>query len=200
MVIKTITLGKNLFWKVLRMITKIFQKKKSVSVQLSGKSKTSTSTNDTSILSKDKWDRRYLELAKHVASWSKDPSRKIGAVAVGPKGQVLAQGYNGFPRGISDSLTNYENREKKYELIVHAEMNVIYNASYNGTSLDGSTLYVYGLPVCSDCAKGVIQVGVKRVVMADLPLPEHWKKSCEKTKELFDEAGVEWRFYSEKTS
>jgi len=47
-----------------------------------------------------KWDQRYLKLAEEVASWSKDPSRKIGAVAVGAKGQVLAQGYNGFPRGI----------------------------------------------------------------------------------------------------
>ena len=155
---------------------------------------------DTLTLSNNKWDKRYLELAKHVASWSKDPSTKIGAIAVGPKGQVLAQGYNGFPRGIDDSPATYQNREKKYELIVHAEMNVIYNASYNGTSLDGSTLYVYGLPTCSDCAKGVIQVGVKRVVMADGPLPEHWKKSCQRTKELFDEAGIEWQFYSDEAA
>lgn len=175
----------------MQIIEKLWKSDKS-----SGKSKTSMSTKDTST-SSNKWDKRYLALAKHISTWSKDPSRKIGAVAVGPKGQVLAQGYNGFPRGIDDTLTRYTNREKKYELIVHAEMNVIYNASYNGTSLDGSTLYVYGLPVCSDCAKGVIQVGVKRVVMADLPLPEHWKKSCERTKELFDEAKIEWCFLSE---
>ena len=87
-----------------------------------------------------KWDQRYLKLAEEVASWSKDPSRKIGSVAVGSKGQVLAQGYNGFPRGIDDSFSRYYDRERKYELVVHAEMNVIYNATYSGVSLDGATL------------------------------------------------------------
>jgi len=113
----------------------------------------------------NKWDIRYLNLAKEVSTWSKDPSSKIGAVAIGSKGQVLAQGYNGFPRGIDDSQSRYSVKEIKYKYVVHAEQNVIYNATYNGVSLDGSTLYVWGLPVCSDCAKGVIQVGIKRVVM-----------------------------------
>ena len=113
----------------------------------------------------NKWDIRYLELAELVATWSKDPSSKIGAVAVGSKGEVLAQCYNGFPRGIHDLASRYTNREVKYKYVVHAEMNVIYNATYNGVSLDGSTIYVSGLPVCSDCAKGIIQVGIKRVVM-----------------------------------
>ena len=112
-----------------------------------------------------KWDIRYLQLAENIASWSKDPSTQIGAIAVGTKGQVLAQGYNGFPRGVEDRVEYYEDRETKYKYVVHAEMNVIYNATYNGVSLDGATLYVTGLPVCSDCAKGVIQVGIKRVVM-----------------------------------
>ena len=58
----------------------------------------------TSILSNN-WDKKYIDLAKHIATWSKDPSTKIGAVAIGEKGQVLAQGYNGFPRGIDDSAT-----------------------------------------------------------------------------------------------
>lgn len=107
-----------------------------------------------------KWDKRYLELAREVASWSKDPSKKIGAIAVGSKGQVLSQGYNGFPRGIDDSKRRYEDRAIKYKYVVHAEMNVIYNATYNGISLDGATLYVYGLPVCSECAKGIIQTGI----------------------------------------
>ena len=51
----------------------------------------------------NKWDERYLQLADCVATWSKDPSRKIGAIAIGSKGQVLAQGYNGFPRGVADT-------------------------------------------------------------------------------------------------
>lgn len=152
-----------------------------------------------SILSFDKlkqlkWDERYLDLAAGIAGWSKDPSRKIGAVAVGSKGNVLAQGFNGFPRGISDSPDRYEDRTRKYELVVHAEMNVIYNASYNGVSLDGSTLYVHGLPVCSDCAKGIIQVGILRVVMRDQEIPVLWQQSWTKTEEMFKESGVRYEF------
>ena len=144
-------------------------------------------------LRKLKWDERYLELAEQVSTWSKDPRTKIGAVAVGPKGQVLAQGYNGFPRGISDD-GRYDDRTRKYELVVHAEMNVIYNASYNGVSLDESTLYVHGLPACSDCAKGIIQVGIKRVVMKDQEIPDLWQQSWSKTEEMFNEAGVSYDF------
>ena len=144
---------------------------------------------------KHKWNHRYLQLAHEIASWSKDPSKQIGAVAVGTKGQVLAQGYNGFPRGISHSSERLNNRELKYKYVVHAEMNLIYNASYNGTSLDGSTVYVTGLPVCSECAKGLIQVGVKQVIMpVQEDTPETWKKSFELSKELFEEAGVAWQF------
>jgi dCMP deaminase len=148
-----------------------------------------------SILS-NKWDIRFLNLAEHISTWSKDPSKKIGAVAVGDQRQILAQGYNGFPRGINDADERYDNREEKYKLVVHAEMNVIYNASYNGVSLNGSTLYVHGLPVCSDCAKGVIQVGIKRIVMPSQDIPEHWEQSWQKTKEMFNEAGIKWEFCS----
>ena len=144
----------------------------------------------------NKWDKRYLDLAKEISKWSKDPSKQIGAVAVGSNGNVLAQGYNGFPRGIDDAPERYENREVKYKLVVHAEMNVIYNASYNGVSLNESTLYVHGLPACSDCAKGIIQVGVKRVVMPKQEIPDHWSESWKMSKEMFDEAGVEWEFAS----
>jgi dCMP deaminase len=148
----------------------------------------------------NKWDTRYLELAERVASWSKDPSRQIGAVAVGSKGQVLAQGFNGFPRGIVDTADRYNNREIKYKYVVHAEMNVIYNATYNGVSLDGSTLYVSGLPVCSDCAKGIIQVGISRVVMKEQNIPQHWAESWGMTAGMFDEANINWEFINVTSS
>ena len=141
-----------------------------------------------------KWDIRYLNLAQNVASWSKDPSTQIGAIAVGSKGQVLAQGYNGFPRGIEDNPAYYEDRETKYKYVVHAEMNVIYNATYNGVSLDGATLYVTGLPVCSDCAKGVIQVGIQRVVMKEQDIPEKWIESWKTTAGMFDQAKIIYNF------
>ena len=73
-------------------------------------------------------------------------------------------------------------------------MNAIYNATYNGTSLDGATLYVYGLPICSECAKGVIQVGIKRVVMPNQKIEGKWLDSWLTSMNFFDEAGVDFDF------
>jgi dCMP deaminase len=146
-------------------------------------------------MSNPKWDQRYLKLAYEVSQWSKDPSSKIGAITVGAKGQVLSQGFNGFPRGLKDDFTRLNDRELKYKFVVHAEMNTIYNATYNGVSLDGSTLYVYGLPICSECAKGVIQVGIKRVVMPKtVDMPEKWRESWATSALFFLEAGVIFDF------
>jgi dCMP deaminase len=141
----------------------------------------------------DRWVLNYLSLAKTISEWSKDPSTKVGAVAVGSRGQILAQGYNGFPRGISDTLERLNNRDEKYKLIVHGEMNCIYNAALNGTSLDGADMYVHGLPVCSECAKGIIQIGIKRV-FACYPesIADKWRESSRLTSEMFKEAGVEY--------
>ena len=150
-------------------------------------------TKDIFTLS-NKWDYRFLDLAQLISTWSKDPSKQIGAVAIGDKRQILAQGYNGFPRGVIDSEDRYADRQRKYELVVHAEMNVIYNASYNGVSLDGSTLYVHGLPVCSECAKAVIQVGIKNVIMRKQVPEERWLDSWTRTKVMFKEAGVYYGF------
>lgn len=144
-----------------------------------------------------KWRNNYLQLAKNVSTWSKDPSRKIGAVAVGSKGQILAQGYNGFPRGIEDNSARLNDREQKYKYVVHAEMNAIYNACLNGTSLDGASLYVYGLPVCNECAKGVIQVGVKHVAfLTEEAIPRNWLDSWEQTRKMFVEAGITYDWVS----
>ena len=142
-----------------------------------------------------KWDKRYLELASVVASWSKDPSSKVGAVAVGDKGQVLSQGFNGFARGVDDTEERLNTRDQKYKFIVHAEMNAIFNAAFSGVSLEGSVLYVTGLPCCSECAKGIVQVGVKRVVM-ELPQFSNprWKDSWMLSAQMFDEAGVKYEF------
>ena len=140
----------------------------------------------------NKWNKRYLSLAKEVSEWSKDPNTKVGAVVVGSKGQILSQGYNGFPRGIADSPTRLKNRDIKLSFIVHAEMNAIYNATYSGVSLDGSTIYIYGLPACSECAKGIIQVGIKKVVVSKqcIEARPHWNESWKKSTAMFAEAGI----------
>ena len=145
------------------------------------------------------WGDRYIHLAKEISTWSKDPSTKVGAVVIGNNGEVLSQGYNGFPRGIKDTAARLKNRERKYKLVVHAEMNAIYNASLNGVSLNNATLYVYGLPICNECAKGIIQVGIRRVI-ATRPADynKEWDESIKDAKALFKEAEVEYLIDVEK--
>jgi dCMP deaminase len=137
------------------------------------------------------WDLRFLKMASEVGEWSKDPSRKIGCVIVKDR-RILATGYNGFPRGIADTEERLNTRELKYKYVVHGEMNAIYNAIQHGVSLNGATLYAVGLPICSECAKGIIQVGIKRVVIPKQDIPTHWQESCEFTKKLFGETGVNY--------
>ena len=72
----------------------------------------------------DKWDQRFMDLANFVAAWSKDPSTQVGAVIANPHTKrVVSMGYNGFPSGVGDHDHRLENREIKYEMIVHAETN-----------------------------------------------------------------------------
>jgi dCMP deaminase len=142
----------------------------------------------------DEWDRRWFSIAKTYASFSKDPSTKVGAVAVKDRREISA-GWNGFPRGILDD-TRMNNRESKYAITVHAEQNCIYNAAYVGVSLKDCTLYVYGLPICSECVKGVLQVGVKLVKIGVLgEVPERWEESFNISKARMLEASVQWEVH-----
>ena len=143
----------------------------------------------------NKWDLRFMKMAKEVSKWSKDPSKQIGAVAVGENHRILSTGYNGFPTGIFDHEDRYDNRELKYKYVVHAEKNCIYNACLNGISLAGASLYVYGLPVCCECAKGIIQVGIKEVIVEENCFDiAKWNDSFEITKEFFNETGIILRY------
>lgn len=139
------------------------------------------------------WEKRYINLAKEVALWSKDPSRKIGAVIVGDKGQIISQGYNGFPRKIQDTGKRLSERDIKYRYVVHAEANAIYNAINNGSSTNGAVMYVTGLPVCHECAKAIIQTGIKKVVMDTRPI-DNWTESGDLALSMFLEAGVDFKF------
>ena len=143
--------------------------------------------------------KRYLDLAKHISTWSKDPSAKIGSVAVGSDGQIVSQGYNGFPRGIKDSPERLNVREEKYKFVVHAEMNCIYNACLNGLGLKDTILFVSGLPVCSECAKGVTQVGIRTVISQydTTTLRPTWYESNLLTKQIFSEADIVYLQYDQ---
>lgn len=145
-----------------------------------------------------KWDNRFLNLAEHFSTWSKDPSRQIGSLAVSNTRQILSIGWNGFPRGVEDWNNRLNDRELKYKFIVHAEQNVLYNACQNGISLIGSTLYTFGLPVCGECAKGVIQCGIKEVKCGFLGegFDPRWKESCIFAQKMFEEAQVEYTYFN----
>ena len=136
-----------------------------------------------------KWADRYMKLAQVISTWSKDPSTKVGAFVVGHNGEILSQGYNGFPRKIKDTNNRLNNRSEKYKYIIHAEMNAIFNASLNGVSLQNSSIYIYGLPICHECAKGIIQVGIKKVIIHK-QIKDNWQESCQIAQEMLIEAGV----------
>lgn len=137
-----------------------------------------------------KWDIRFLELAKLVASWSKDPSTQTGAVIVRPDKTVASLGYNGFARGCLDTKELYENREVKYSRIIHCEMNAIISAN---ESLKGYTLYTTPFLTCDRCAVHVIQAGIKRVVAPVCPphLLERWEPTFVKSRAFYKEAKIE---------
>lgn len=136
--------------------------------------------------------------ARNWASISKDPSRRIGAVAIIDRNPV-ASGYNGFPSYIEDKPEFLNNREEKYKRTIHAELNCLINASKKKQSLVGSVLYVYGLPVCENCAIIMIGAGVKEIIYCDINSSgSQWVESGNISKMLFEESGVVYREMSKK--
>ena len=140
-----------------------------------------------------KWKKRFLKLSKEIAEWSKDPSTKVGALIISEDKNIISTGYNGFPRGISDTEERLNNRETKYKFILHAEMNCIMNALYNGRSVKDCILFVHGLPPCSECTKSIIQAGIKKVI-TDSKATDNWKESLKLSLEMLKEANVEIEF------
>lgn len=136
-----------------------------------------------------KWDQRFVDLAKHVSIWSKDPSTQTGAVITHGK-RVVSVGFNGLPPGVEDTHERLHNRELKYKIIMHCERNAML---YARESLHGATLYTYPFMSCATCASMVITAGIKRHVAPKIPDDklERWKADMELSMELFKEAGVE---------
>jgi len=134
-----------------------------------------------------KWDRRFLELAKHIASWSKDPSTQTGAVIVDGQRRIISLGYNGLAQGVDDLPERLNNRDIKYKMFVHCERNAIIFA---GQPLHGCTLYTWPFMSCAACAAMIIQSGIKRAVAPYSENPR-WKEEFELAGIQFKEAGVE---------
>lgn len=139
----------------------------------------------------DKWDRRFLRLAEHIAGWSQDPSTKTGAVIVDEHNRVVSTGYNGFPKSMPDYPEWYFNRDEKYSRIVHCEMNAILFAHRD---LSGFTLYTWPLLSCDRCFVFVAQAGIRRCVapvLTDPGLIERWGPQMTKVRGYAQEMSIE---------
>mgnify|MGYP001201471603 FL=1 len=141
--------------------------------------------------SSPKWNERFLSLSDEIASWSKDPSRGVGAVIVSQNHQIVATGFNGLPRGIEDTPQRLQ-RPVKYDLVVHAELNAIIQCARNGVTPIGCTIYSSFSP-CVHCAIAIAQAGLSRVITYRLDEDdERWVESISKAMAVFEEAGIEY--------
>ena len=144
------------------------------------------------------WTDYFLNIAEQIKLKSKDEKTQIGAIIVGEDNEVLSTGYNSFPRGLDDNVPERQERPEKYFWFEHAERNAIYNAARVGTRLKGSTIYLTaGLP-CTDCARGIINSGIKKVYCKSVCTThnaEKWAEERERTEAMFDECGIDVIYY-----
>ncbi len=142
------------------------------------------------------WDEYFMGVAKLSGLRSKDPSTQVGACIVSPDHKILSMGYNGFPKGCSDDEFPWcregKPLENKYFYVTHSELNAILN--YRGGSLDGTTLYVSLFP-CNECAKAIIQAGIKTIVYSSDKYVD--SDSTIASKRMLDAAGVRYYQYAE---
>ena len=143
----------------------------------------------------EKWHKRFMDVAELVATWSKDKSTKVGAIVVGPDREIRSTGYNGIVRGVSDDIPERLERPTKYDFTEHAERNAVYNACLIGASLKGCVIYVTVMP-CPDCARAIIQAGIKTVVTRRVKIDENtpvgtWRDKLVYSEQMFKEAGIE---------
>ncbi len=140
------------------------------------------------------WDEYFMGVAKLAALRSKDPNSQVGACIVSEDNKILSMGYNGFPMGCSDESFPWgrdgDALDTKYLYVVHSELNAILN--YRGGSLEGAKLYVSLFP-CNECAKAIIQCGIKTIVYEDDKY--HDTPATIASRRLLDAAGVRYYQY-----
>lgn len=145
----------------------------------------------------DRWDRRGMELARLVASWSKDPCTRVGASILRPDRTVASVGMNGLPRGVEDTPERLNDRETKLAMVRHAEENAI---AFAREPLEGHTLYVSPLHPCPRCAGAIIQSGIARVVYEideTRWIESKWVSSWGVSMQMFREARVSVECFTE---
>ncbi len=139
-----------------------------------------------------RWHKRFLRLADHISAWSKDPSTKVGAVIADRQNRIISLGFNGFPQGIKDTKERLENRETKYKIVVHGEINAIHFAKRD---LENCILYTYPFQPCSRCAVQIIQTKIKLIVSLTSNI-ERWQEDFDFSLKLLEEANVNVILYS----
>lgn len=141
------------------------------------------------------WDEYFMGVAQLSGMRSKDPSTQVGACIVSSDNKILSMGYNGFPSGCSDEdfpwAREGEDLDTKYPFVTHGELNAILN--YRGGSLEGTKLYVSLFP-CNECAKAIIQAGIRTVVYDSDKYEGTMANRA--SKRMFDAAGVAYVPYS----
>lgn len=141
------------------------------------------------------WYVRYMDLAQHVATWSRDKSTKVGCVIVdGNMKTVVAMGHNSFPRGTDQDAPGRSDRPLKYKWTEHAERNAIYDAARRGVPLEGCIMFLTLFP-CTDCARAIIQTGIKELncLPPDMSSPQ-WGEDFKVSHLMLIEAGIEIRY------
>lgn len=150
-------------------------------------------------MKQEKWDRRFLEVAKLVSTWSKDPSTKVGAVIVNSYQRIVSTGFNGFARGIADD-GRLEDRSTKNKIVIHAEANALLFAVKAGQGVEGCTMYIHKSLPCGPCAALIIQAGITAVVVPQLEYSEpeterRWAEDHSLAEQMFREVGMHVRMY-----
>jgi dCMP deaminase len=149
-----------------------------------------------------KWHEYFAGIAKAVAMKSPDPNSKVGCVAIGPDNEIRSTGYNGLPRKM-EHLPERLRRPEKYIFLEHGERNLFYNAARMGASMNGCRLYIAVLlevdefrlirsfPPCTDCARGIIQCGIREVILPNLAETSgKYRDDCKIALEMLAEVGV----------
>ena len=146
----------------------------------------------------DKWDRRFFDMCKLLATWSDDPHRKVGALIVGEGKQIIATGYNGFPRGVKYDEKRFDRTDReKFHWVEHAERNTFYNAARTGVKTEGTIFYSSVFP-CSDCARSIIQCGIKTLKSIQPPINDiSFKRSFEVAETMLKESNVKLEIFNE---
>jgi len=143
------------------------------------------------------WIEYFRGIAHQVKLKSKDIRTQIGAVIVGHDHEILSTGYNSYPRGINDLRNERQERPEKYYWFEHAERNAIYNAARIGVSLKDSTMYLTCGMCCTDCTRGIINAGIKKVYLEREggAKGEMWGEHAIRSEQMFKEAGVDVHYY-----